>query len=141
MILAMKKRQKLDDVWFQVKMGGNIIHEWEQVATGANKSRSDVVNSTCHALTCSTFSTLASSFSNTGCSTFLGMLSRWSPISPLNSLSKGALRVLLRVLSISGSKGINSKFWDLRPSIHQAKDFFFVLNKKNKNKNKTNKIN
>jgi hypothetical protein len=34
---------------------GNTIHEWELVATGANKSLSDVVNSTCHALTCSTF--------------------------------------------------------------------------------------
>jgi hypothetical protein len=99
-------------------VGGSTIHKWELVATSANKSHNDVVKSTCHALTSSWFSTLSSSFSNIGCSTFLGMLSLWSPISPLISLSTSALRVLLRVLSILGSKGINSKFRDLQPCIH-----------------------
>ena len=61
----------------QIEMGGNTIHKWEFVITGANKSLSDVVKSKFQALACSRFSALASSFSNLGCSTFLGMLSHW----------------------------------------------------------------
>jgi hypothetical protein len=41
-------------------VGGNIIHEWKLVTTGANKSLSDVVKSMFQALACSKFSTLAS---------------------------------------------------------------------------------
>ena len=106
-------------------VGGSTIHERELVATGANKSCSEVVKSTCQALTCSTFFALASSFSNVGCFTFSGMLFCQSPISPLISLTIVALRVLLRVLSSSGSISINSKFRDLRPRTHQTKIFFF----------------
>jgi hypothetical protein len=115
-------------------VGGNTIQEWELVATGANNSHSDVVKSTCHCLACSPFSTLAFSFSNMGCSTFSGMFSCRSPISPLISLTTGALRVLLRVLSMSRSKGINSRFWDLRPCMHQTQVFFFFFKKKKKKK-------
>jgi hypothetical protein len=63
-IQAIKRRQELDDVWFQVKMSDIGYHGWELVAIGANKSLNDVVKSLCHALTCSTFSALSSSFSD-----------------------------------------------------------------------------
>jgi hypothetical protein len=72
-------------------VGGNTIHEWELVTIGANNSHNDVVKSTCHALACSPFSTLALSFSNMGYSTFSGMFSCQSPISSLISLTIVAL--------------------------------------------------
>jgi hypothetical protein len=51
-------------------VSGNTIHEWELVTTGTNKSLSDVVKSMFQALARSKFSTLTSSLSNLGYSTF-----------------------------------------------------------------------
>ena len=57
-------------------VGGSTLHKGEFVATGMNKSLSDLVRST---------------FSGTG----------WSPISTVGSNSAGVQRLLLRVLSSS----------------------------------------
>jgi hypothetical protein len=101
-------------------VGGNTIHEVEFVAMGANKSLSDRVWSTFSALGCSS------------CSTFtLGFPAMLSPISEIVLRSIGVLRFFLNTLSRFGSKGKNSKFKDLRPSIH---------NKTKKQKNKQKKI-
>jgi hypothetical protein len=85
------------------------MHEWELVAIGVNNSWSNIVKSTSYARLYSPFPTLASwYFSCSSSFAFLGFA----------SISSLALCTLLRFLSKSGSKGVNSKFKDHRPCIH-----------------------